>query len=129
MIKTKKHQTEKGILVHTVPQPKSRSFKSLIVVFDLGGILEGESGGDSGSDSGGDSPERRRGLQVLLYDLRGSRHYTQITELTHRLRTHSRRLIHESSLATATGICNRELPWTSMVFQALMYIKTELLLR
>jgi hypothetical protein len=54
---------------------------------------------------------------------------TEIIELTHRLRTHSRRLIHEFSLATATGICNRELPWTSMVFQALMYIKTELLLR
>jgi len=53
---------------------------------------------------------------------------TEIVILTHRLRTHSRRLIHESSLAT-TGICNRELPWTSMVFQALMYIKTELLLR
>jgi len=56
---------------------------------------------------------------------------TEIAELTHRLRTHSRRLIHESSLATATaaGNCNHELPWTSMVFQALMYIKTELLLR
>jgi len=66
---------------------------------------------------------------VLLYDLRGSRRYTEITKLTHRLRTHSRRLIHESSLATATGICNHELPWTSMEFQALMYIKTELLLR
>jgi len=48
--------------------------------------------------------------QLLLYDLRGSRRYTEITELTHRLRTHSRRLIHELSLATATGICNRELP-------------------
>jgi hypothetical protein len=29
----------------------------------------------------------------------------------------------------ATGIYNHELPWTSMVFQVLMYIKTELLLR
>jgi len=47
---------------------------------------------------------------LLLYDLKGSRRYTEITELTHRLRTHSRRLIHEFSLATATGICNRELP-------------------
>jgi hypothetical protein len=54
---------------------------------------------------------------------------TEIAELTHKLRTHSRRLIHEFSLAAATGICNHELPWTSMVFQALMYIKTELLLR
>jgi len=52
---------------------------------------------------------------------------TEIVISTHRLRSHSRRLIHESSLAT-TGISNRELPWTSMVFQALMYIKTELLL-
>jgi len=52
---------------------------------------------------------------------------TEIVILTHRLRTHSRRLIHKSSHAT-TGICNRELPWTSMVFQALMHIKTELLL-
>jgi hypothetical protein len=52
---------------------------------------------------------------------------TEIGISTHRLRTHSRRLIHVSSLAT-TGICNRELPWSSMVFQALMYIKTELLL-
>jgi hypothetical protein len=36
--------------------------------------------------------------------------YTDIAELTHRLRTHSRRLIHEFSLATATdtGICNHE---------------------
>jgi hypothetical protein len=66
---------------------------------------------------------------LLLYDLRGSRRYTEITKLTHRLRIHSRRLIHESSFATATGICNYELPWTSMEFQALMYIKIELLFR
>jgi len=64
---------------------------------------------------------------LLLYDLRGSRRYTEITELTHRLQTHSRRLIHEFSFATATGICNRELPWTFMEFQAFMYIKTGLL--
>jgi len=49
--------------------------------------------------------------QLLLYDLKGSRRYTEITELTPRLWTHSRRLIHEFSLATATGtFCNCELP-------------------
>jgi len=47
---------------------------------------------------------------VLLYDLKGSHRYTEITESTHRLQTHSGRLIDEFSLATATGICNRELP-------------------
>ena len=35
---------------------------------------------------------------------------TEMAELTHMLQTHSRRLIHEFLLATATGICNRELP-------------------
>jgi len=53
---------------------------------------------------------------------------TEIVISTHRLCTHSHRLIHKSSLAT-TGICNRQLPWTFMVFQALMCIKAELLLR
>jgi len=52
---------------------------------------------------------------------------TEIVISTHRLLTQSRSLNNESSLAT-TGICNCELPWTSMVFQAVMYIKTEPLL-
>jgi len=66
---------------------------------------------------------------LLLYDLKGSRRYTEIAELTHRLRTHRRRLIHEFLLATgsATGICNCELPLTYIEFQAFMYIKTEFL--
>jgi len=84
----------------------------------------------AGSITAGHSAKPRK--KMVLYDLRGSRRSTEITKLTHRLRTHSGRLIHESSLATATttGICNHELPWTSMVFQALMYIKkTELFLR
>jgi len=52
---------------------------------------------------------------------------TGIVILTQRLRSHSSRLVHKSSLAT-TGISNCELPWTSIMFQALMDTMTELLI-
>jgi len=48
---------------------------------------------------------------MLLYGLEGSCRYTEVAELTHRLWTHTRRLIHKFSLAT--GISN---PWTFIDF-------------
>jgi len=104
--------------------------KKVVVRQFAGGNTWILAGGDPASDT--TNTENNLGIKkkaVLLYDLRGSRSYPEITELTHRLQSHSRRLIHESLLSTATGFRNHELAWSSMKFQTLMYLKTELLLQ